>query len=171
MPQKTTSPYITVKESAIHNKGVYAKIFIPAGAQVIEYVGEKITKAEAERRALVPLTRHKNDQERHGAVYIFELNKRYDIDGDVPYNTARYLNHSCEPNCETENDGGHIWITALRDIMPGEELTYNYGYGFEDYQDHQCRCGSERCIGFILDEKFWPEFMALKKDSLDPVPA
>ena len=155
MPRKTASPFIIVKESAIHNLGVYARKKIPPGTRIIEYVGERITKAESERRAEVPLRRHKQDRDK-GAVYIFELNKRYDIDGDVAYNTARYINHSCHPNCETEIVRGHIWITALRDIEAGEELSYNYGYAFDEYEDHPCHCGSQRCVGFILDEKFWP---------------
>ena len=94
---------------------------------------------------------------KQGLVYIFELNKRYDIDGNVSYNTAKYINHSCAPNCEPEIIRGHIWIIALRNIMKGEELTYNYGYGFEDYQDHECRCGSDNCIGYILGEEYWPK--------------
>ena len=157
MPRKTTSPYVLVKDSKIHSTGVFAKKFIPEGTRIIEYVGEKITKAESNRRADIPLSRHKNDAS-HGAVYIFELNKRHDIDGDVSYNTARFLNHSCDPNCETGIVRGHIWIIALRDIEKGEELAYNYGYGYEDYEEHACRCGSKRCVGYILAEDQWPRF-------------
>ena len=149
-------PYIEVRESAIHSRGVFAKTAIPAETEIIEYLGEKITKAESERRAQIPLSRHKADR-RQGAVYIFELNKRYDIDGDVDYNFAKYINHSCEPNCEAVNIRGHVWITALRDIKAGEELVYNYGYALEDYKDHPCRCGSSRCVGYILNEEFWPQ--------------
>lgn len=156
-PAKTSSPYIRVRSSQIHNKGVFARKDIPAGARIIEYVGEKVTKAEAERRAQVPLSRHRGDQERHGAVYLFELNKRYDIDGDVSYNTARFINHSCEPNCEVQTIRGHLWIIALKDIRRGEEIAYNYGYGWDSYQDHPCRCGSRRCPGYILAEEHWPK--------------
>ena len=157
----TTSPYIIVRMSAIHGRGVFARKDIPSGSRVIEYVGEKITKAESERRAIVPLARHRQDNA-HGAVYIFELNKRYDIDGDVYYNTARYINHSCDPNCETEVDRGHVWIVAMRDIRKGEEISYNYGYSFEDYEDHPCLCGAPNCVGYILHEDHWPK---LKKKS------
>jgi len=151
---RTTSPYISVTKSSIHSLGVFAKQDIPAGTRVIEYVGERITKAESDRRAELPLERSKKDNS-CGAVYIFELNKRYDIDGDVFYNTARYINHSCDPNCETEISRGHIWIVALRDIKKGEELSYNYGYSYDDHEDHPCNCGSPRCVGYILAEEHW----------------
>ncbi|MCK5580970.1 MAG: SET domain-containing protein-lysine N-methyltransferase [Candidatus Omnitrophica bacterium] len=156
MPRKTTSPYVVVRDSRIHSTGVFAKKFIPEGTRIIEYVGERITKAESDRRADIPLNRHKKDAA-HGAVYIFQLNKRYDVDGAVSYNTARFLNHSCDPDCETDIIRGHIWIIALRDIEKGEELTYSYGYDFEDYQEHKCCCGSKRCVGYILAEEHWPK--------------
>jgi len=161
-PEKTTSPYIIVKASKIHNKGVYAKTSIPAGTKIIEYVGEKISKAEAQRRAEIPLGRHKKNQ-KNGAVYIFDLNKKQDLDGDVPYNTARFINHACEPNCEAENVRGHVWIISIKDIQPGEELTYNYGYYFDEYEDHRCNCGSEGCVGYILDKKYWPRLKRRQK--------
>jgi len=129
---------------------------IPKDTRVIEYVGEKVTKAEADRRADIPLNRNKKNGE-YGAVYIFILNKRHDIDGNVSHNTARFINHSCDPNCETEIIRGHIWIIALRDIKKGEEISYNYNYEIEDYKDHACQCGSNRCIGYILDEDQWPK--------------
>lgn len=154
--KKTTSPYILVKNSTIHGKGVYAKKDIPAETEIIEYVGERITKREADIRGEQVLNRSKTDVTR-GAVYIFELNKRYDIDGNVPWNTAGLINHSCDPNCEAINIDGHIWICARRDIEKGEELTYNYGYNFENYEEHPCRCGSDNCVGYILSEEYWPK--------------
>lgn len=160
-------PIVTIQESGIHNLGVFAKTMIPAGKQIIEYVGERITKAESERRAKIPVSRHQADQ-RFGAVYIFELNKRYDIDGDVAYNFAKYINHSCEPNCEAVNIRGHIWIIALRDIHPGEELNYNYGYDSDDYREHPCRCGSARCVGFIVHEDLWSTVQATTRHLREP---
>ena len=157
--KKTASPYITVKQSSIHSNGVFAKKNIPAGTRVIEYVGEKITKAESDRRAEVVLNVNKTDNTK-GAVYIFTLNKRYDIDGNVSYNTARLINHSCSPNCEAQLVRGHIWIVALKDIQRGEELTYNYGYDFDSYEEHPCRCGSPDCVGYILAEEHWPKLKA-----------
>jgi len=154
--QKTTSPFIVLKKSRIHNRGVFAGIDIPWGTEIIEYVGEKITKAESERRGAIVLGQAKKTRTK-GAVYIFELNSRFDLDGDVWYNTAGHINHSCSPNCEAVDIGGHIWIVALRDINPGEEITYNYGYDFEDWEVHPCRCGSANCIGYILAEEHWPK--------------
>ncbi|HRZ40301.1 MAG TPA: TrmH family RNA methyltransferase [Candidatus Omnitrophota bacterium] len=160
--KRTTSPYVRVEDSGIHGMGVFARKRIPAGVEIIEYVGEKITKAESERRAEIPLNQHKKDRTK-GAVYIFTLNARYDIDGNVPYNTARLINHSCSPNCEAVLSSGHIWITALRDIQQGEELTYNYGYDLDSYEDHPCRCGAENCVGYILAEEHWPKLHFKKK--------
>ncbi len=153
--KKTSSPYIVVKKSSIHSKGVFAKKDIPAETEIIEYVGERITKKEADIRGERVLSRSKTDVTR-GAVYIFELNKRFDIDGNVSWNTAGIINHSCDPNCEAVNIDGHIWICSKRDIDKGEELTYNYGYNFDNYEEHPCRCGSDNCVGFILDEEQWP---------------
>lgn len=152
----TTSPYIVVRKSRIHNKGVFARKDIPAGTRIIEYTGEKITKAKAYEIYEQSFQSHKKNKN-NGAVYLFELNKRYDINGNVPYNTARYINHSCDPNCETDIIRGKIWIIAVRDIRKGEEITYNYGYSYEDHEDHPCLCGSDRCIGYILKEDEWPK--------------
>ena len=159
-PPRTTSPYVTVRRSAIHGRGVFARKDIPLGARIIEYVGEKISKAEADRRADVPLKRHKEDRSR-GAVYIFELNKRHDIDGHLAYNTARYINHSCDPNAETEIIRGRIWVIAVRDIARHEEVSYNYGYGYDNEDEHPCACSRRRCVGYIIGEENWPK---LKKD-------
>jgi len=154
--RKTTSSYIALKKSRIHSIGIFAKKDIPKGTRIIEYVGERVTKAEADHRADIPLEESKKNGI-YGAVYIFILNKRYDIDGNVLYNTARLINHSCDPNCETEIIRGHIWVIALRDIKKGKELAYNYNYGIEDYEDHKCCCGSKRCVRYIVDEDYWPQ--------------
>ena len=159
--RRTTSPHIIVQRSRIHSTGIFAKKDIPKGTRIIEYIGERITKAESDCRADIPLGRNKQNRE-YGAVYIFDLNKRHDIDGNISYNTARFINHSCNPNCETEIIRGHIWIIALRDITEGEELSYNYNYGFEDYEDHECRCGSNQCVGYILDEDHWPRLRRME---------
>ncbi|MBL8012525.1 MAG: SET domain-containing protein-lysine N-methyltransferase [Candidatus Omnitrophica bacterium] len=156
----TKSPYITKRRSSIHGYGVYARCDIVKGTQIIEYVGEKITKREAEKRADRDLSQAQVNSD-HGAVYIFVLNNRYDIDGNVAYNTARYINHSCDPNCEAEIDRGKIWIAALRDIKKGEELSYNYGYDLDDYEQHPCKCQSNRCVGFIASEELWPQLKSL----------
>lgn len=164
MTQKTEeNKYIRVKKSGIHNAGVFAKQFIPRGTQIIEYVGEKITKKESDKRATKILEESKQNSEK-GAVYIFEINKKYDLDGNVPYNTARFINHSCKPNCESENIDEKIWITATRDIQKGEELLYNYGYDIDTFHEHPCLCGSENCVGYIADEDKWKKLkQTLKK--------
>lgn len=164
--EPTTSPYLTKRKSSIHGYGVYARCDIPKGTQIIEYVGEKITKREAEKRADRDLSKSQEDND-HGAVYIFVLNSRHDIDGNVSYNTAKYINHSCDPNCEAEIDRGKIWIAALRDIKKGEELSYNYGYDLNDYERHPCKCQSHRCVGYIASEEFWPRLRKLVEKAQD----
>jgi len=150
----TTSPYILKRKSKIHGWGVFAKKDIPKDTKIIEYVGEKVTKKESDRRSDLTLHKAKKNAE-HGSVYIFELNKRQDIDGNVSWNTARHINHTCNPNCEAHLMHGHIWIVATRNIKKGQELSYNYGYGFEDYHEHKCRCGAHNCVGYILDKTHW----------------
>ena len=97
---------------------------------------------------------------RTGSVYIFELNKKYDIDGSVSYNKAKYINHSCNPNCEVDIINNQIWISSIKNIKKGDELSYDYGYEFDkdDYKDHVCKCGSKICIGFIISSDDWPKY-------------
>ena len=123
---------------------MFARVPFRAGERIIEYIGEKISKSESLRRC---------QQENY---YIFSLDDDWDIDGSVDWNLARYANHSCEPNCETDVIDGHIWIIALRDIAVGEEITYNYTYDLDDYRDHPCRCGTPSCVGYIVAEEFFP---------------
>src|SRR5206468_8961497 len=104
---------VRVGTSCIDGQGLFAEQNIKQGTKIIRYIGQKITQAESDRRLAA------------GNVYIFGLDERYAIDGDTPKNTARYINHSCDPNCHTEQFGNTIWIVAIRDIQVGEELTYN----------------------------------------------
>ena len=86
-------------------------------------------------------------------IYLYNLNSRYDLDGDFSYNTARLINHSCDPNCEVEGKGLEIWVTSIRFIEKGEELSYDYGFGFDqDYKQFPCKCGSKKCCGYIVRE-------------------
>ena len=147
-PAPVTSPWARRGRSGIHGRGLYATRLIPAGTRIIEYVGERITKAESDRRDDARIARRKRGGD--GCVYIFELNRRHDLDGDVPWNTARLINHACSPNCEPQGIRGRIWIVALRDIPAGEELTYDYGFDFENWEDHPCRCGAQDCFGYIV---------------------
>ena len=93
-------------------------------------------------------------------MYIFELNKKYDIDGSMLYNKARYINHSCNPNCEVDIIKNKIWISSIKKINKGEELNYDYGYPFneDDFNDHICKCGSDNCIGFIISQDDWVKY-------------
>lgn len=141
---------IIVKKSKIHGKGVFATKNLKKGTKIIEYIGEKIPKEEGDRRAAVSLKNSKKDPNA-GATYIFELNKKYDIDGNVSKNKARFINHSCSPNCKIEIIKDHIWIISKRNIKKGEELNYNYSYSVEDCLEHLCKCGSKNCVGYIVD--------------------
>jgi hypothetical protein len=134
---------ITFRHSSIDRLGGFAQDDIPARTRVIEYVGERINKTESRRRC------EANNE------YIFTLNDEYDLDGNVPWNPARLLNHSCAPNCEAQLDEGRIWIVALRNIQAGEELTFNYGYDLEGYRQYTCRCGTAECVGYIVAEEFF----------------
>ena len=133
-----------IKKSNIDNRGVYAAKNIKAGKIIIYYKGKLITKKETE-------TNPKYDNDK--AIYLFNLNSRYDMDGDFEYNDARLINHTCNPNCEVAGKGLKLWIFALRDIKKNEELSYDYGFGFdEDYKQFPCKCGSKKCCGFIVRE-------------------
>ena len=154
--EPTTSKYIEVRESEIHGTGVFAKTKVPKGKKVIEYVGEKITKKESERRSIALIEKNQGS-ETDGAVYIFEVNKRYDIDGNIPENTARFINHSCDPNCEPDVIKNRVWLISKRKIKEGEELSYNYGFDLDGYEDHICKCGAKKCVGYITAEDNWPK--------------
>jgi len=151
------------KKSGVHGSGLFASQNIKKGLKIIEYVGDKVTKKEGDRRGDIQLNKAKRNIN-NGMVYIFELNKRYDIDGSVKYNHARLINHSCSPNCEVVIDNNEIWILAIKKIKKNAELSYNYGYAYdEDYVDHTCKCGSSKCVGYILDEDHWPKLKKAKK--------
>jgi SET domain-containing protein len=144
-----------VRGSDIHGRGVYATRDIAAKTRIIEYVGELVDKKESEKRGV---KLHAEAQKSGGAaVYIFTLSKRWDIDGDVPWNTARLINHSCDPNCEAWIEGRKIFIYALRDIAAGEELSFDYGFDVDCHEDHPCRCGAEQCVGYIVSQSQWDE--------------
>jgi hypothetical protein len=139
-----TTERVVFRHSTIHGMGGYARQPITAGTQVIEYVGEKITKAESVKRCAA------------SNAYIFTLDHEFDLDGDVARNPARFINHGCAPNCEAEIDHDQrIWIVALRDIQPDEELTFNYNYDLVEYREHPCQCGAPECVGFIVAEEFF----------------
>jgi SET domain-containing protein len=136
-------PLLWVGKSRIAGKGLFSAQDIQKGTRILQYIGEKITKAESEKRL---------DQ---GNAYIFAFNDHSDIDGKVLRNKARYINHSCAPNCAVHTTSRTIWIVALRDIKAGEELTFNYGYELDSEMEQPCTCGAECCCGYILAPQYW----------------
>ncbi len=145
-------PPLEIRDSTIEGVGAFAAGRIRRGQRIIEYMGERISVAEADHRYAV-------GEGPHPHVLLFTVDERIVIDGGVNGNEARFINHSCEPNCESVTRGKRIWIYALRDILPGEELTYDYNLtgdaGDLEGQAGQypCRCGSASCRGtmFKLD--------------------
>ena len=148
-----------VKKSKVHGTGVFASGNIKKSSRIIEYIGEKITKKEGDKRSADRIKNFLN-KKNEGSVYIFELNKKYDIDGSPLYNKARYINHSCSPNCEVDIIDNKIWIISIKKINKGEELNYDYGYPFDkdDFDDHVCKCGSNKCIGYIISQDDWGKY-------------
>lgn len=146
--RRSSSAWIFSRRSSIHGRGVYACRAIPDGTRIVEYTGERITKAEAARREKRRLARGRRGQD--DCVYIFELNARHDLDGRSRSNIARLINHACAPNCRAKVQRGRIWIVARRDIAAGEELTFDYGFKLSDWRHHVCRCGGAKCAGFIV---------------------
>ena len=139
--KKHDHPLVDFRKSQIHGWGGYAKAKIRKGKRIIEYIGPRLNKEQAERELL------------NQNCYVFTVTDDSDIDGSVRWNPARFLNHSCDPNCESDIKRDRVWIYALRTIQPGEELTYNYAHELDDYADRPCRCGSEKCVGFMVAEE------------------
>jgi hypothetical protein len=139
-----------LRRSTIHGLGVYARTEIQKGTRLIEYAGEHISNAEADRR-------YDDESMPQHHTFLFILNSRTCIDAAVGGNVSRFINHSCDPNCVAWIEGQHIWIDALRDIGEGEELSYDYEYDFlpeytvEDLEFYGCRCGSPKCRSTIVD--------------------
>ncbi len=152
--ERCDSGWCEARRSGIHGRGLFASRDIPAGTPIIEYTGEKIDKEESNKRGWAQIDHAKATGD--ASVYIFTLDDQYDIDGNVPGNAARLINHSCDPNCEAYIENASIWIAALRDIARDEELFYNYGFDLESYQDHPCHCGTKKCVGHIAGEEYWP---------------
>ena len=158
LKERAKSEYCEARSSEIHGTGVYAIKDIPVGKKIIEYLGERIDKEESERRANAQMEHAEKTGD--AAVYIFTLNKKWDLDGNMPWNTARLLNHSCAPNCEAWIEDKQIFLYSLREIAKGEELTFDYGFDIENYEDHPCLCGSDDCVGYIVGRDYWEELAA-----------
>jgi uncharacterized protein len=145
-----------VHGSAIHGRGVVARTSIKTGDRICEYRGERIGWPEA-------LRRHPHDPEQPFHTFYFSVTDDLVIDGNARGNFSRFINHSCEPNCEAEMDEvrgvTRVFIHALRNIAKGEELTYNYGLTLDERytptlkKQFACHCGSAKCSGTMLSPK------------------
>ena len=133
--------HLLIRKSGIHGCGCYTTVAIPGGTHIIEYTGTRLSKEEADELYA----------ERHD-TYLFWIGEgKYVMDGD---DVAAFINHSCNPNCETDEFDEHIWVIALRDIAPGEELTYDYNlYDGDDDDEAICRCGAGNCRGTMYGEE------------------
>ncbi len=144
-----SNEWFELRRSPIQGLGAFARKDIPKDTRIIEYVGEKISWAESDRRY------DDEDMDRHH-TFLFTLNSRVVVDAAVDGNDARFINHSCDPNCEAIIERGRIWIDAKQDIAEGAELLYDYQYEWDsDYTKddllfYACRCGTKKCRGTIV---------------------
>jgi uncharacterized protein len=140
---------IQVRRSGVHGKGVFAVARLARKEVIIEYKGEVISWKEA-------LRRHPHDPSDPNHTFYFHIDDGNVIDAKVGGNSARWINHACQPNCEADEVNGRVFIKALRGIRPGEELFYDYGLVLDERQTRkvkkqfECRCGSPRCRGTML---------------------
>ena len=147
--KKAAEPMFEVRRSKIHGRGVYATRRIRKGTRVVEYLGERITHDVADDRYEM-----KDDD---GHTFLFVVNDEICIDAGVGGNAARYINHTCNPNCETVIENERVFIDAIRTIRPGDELGYDYQLTWESTDDPEelklygCRCGARQCRGTMLD--------------------
>lgn len=144
-------PFFEIRASGIQGLGAFATRAIPAGTRLVEYAGQRLTPAEADAR-------YPDGDERHH-TFLFAIDDEVVIDAAVGGNDARFINHSCEPNCDAVIEDGRIWIETIRAVPPGEELAYDYAYVLEERHTpaakrrYPCNCGSGRCRGTILAKK------------------
>jgi SET domain-containing protein len=144
--------WFELRRSKIQGVGAFALKDIPRGTRLIEYAGELISNGEADRR-------YPDDTGERHHTFLFVLNQRVIIDAAYDGNDARFINHSCDPNCQANIERGHIWIDAIRRIPAGTELAYDYEYDddpkytVKDLLFYGCRCGSPKCRKTIVDTK------------------
>jgi uncharacterized protein len=145
---------LIIRSSAIHAAGCYATTRIAKGRRVAEYTGPRITKDEADEL-----------YEGSPVTYLFGLGDGARvIDGHC---MAMFINHSCDPNCETDEEDGRVWITSLRSISPGEEITYDYCLYDGGDEEQTCNCGAARCRGTMYSRE---EIRKRKADARKPQP-
>ena len=150
--KSTDTRRIQTRRSGVHGKGVFALVDLAPGETLIEYTGEIITWTEA-------LERHPHDPSDPNHTFYFSIDEDHVIDAKVGGNAARWINHSCAPNCEADETGGRVFIRTLRAIEPGEELFYDYGLTIDERytpalkKQYECRCGARGCRGTMLAPK------------------
>ena len=152
IPRIATNSRIVARKSAIHGRGVFATGALKKGERIIEYLGERISHKEADRR-------YADEHEWSPHTFLFLVDDKTCIDATHGGNTARWINHSCAPNCEIEDEDRRIFIHALRTIRRGEELMYDYNLVLDERHTpaakkaHPCFCGSKKCRGTLLGSK------------------
>jgi SET domain-containing protein len=152
MPTRKSKPRrrFVARNSGIHGRGVFATTHIPKGTRLVEYKGQRLTEAQVDKR-------YANDDSPH--TFLFALDDGMVIDATYQGNSARWINHSCAPNCEAVDDGGRIFIETLRALRPGDELVYDYRIELEEKhtpelkRQYRCLCGARHCKGTILNAK------------------
>jgi SET domain-containing protein len=143
-PIRKAQRLLKVGSSRVHGRGVYAKLFIPKGTRIIEYTGQRVSWEAAAVDEAGPHT------------FIFGLGSGEVIDPAIGGNEARWINHCCDPNCEAIEEDDRVFIYAMRDIEPGEELSYDYALEIDEpitakaKKEYECSCGSSSCRGTML---------------------
>ena len=150
-PPIASSPLIEVRNSPVHGRGVFAVQPIKKGTRILEYLGDRVSHEAADKR-------YEDHDESDNHTFLFIVDKKTVIDAGVGGNDARFINHQCEGNCESVIENRRVFIDAVRDIEPGQELGYDYEIGREKDDPpnvdeiYACRCGSPKCRGTML----WP---------------
>jgi len=154
--------YFVVRSSGVHGKGAFALKTIRKGTRLVEYVGENITPEESDKR-------YDDTKVKDHHTFLFAVDKRKVIDATFGGNEARFINHSCDPNCDAVIEKRRVYIEANRTIRKGEELAYDYNYERTpkttkaDERLYRCLCGAEECRGTILSAKVTLPRKAAKK--------
>ncbi len=162
-----TQPWFEIRRSEIQGRGAFAVRRIPKGTRLIEYTGERITHQQADKRY---------DDEAKGRhhTFLFIASRRWVVDARREGSEAKYINHSCDPNCEAVIERGRIFIEAIKTIPAGTELSYDYSYGRdgtetpEDEARYVCLCGTKKCRGSILEPKKAPRTPRYAKTAKHP---
>lgn len=150
-PPIVSSPLVEVRNSPVHGRGVFAAKPIKKGTRILEYLGDRVSHEAADKR-------YEGHDENDNHTFLFIVDKHTVIDAGVGGNDARFINHQCEGNCESVIENRRVFIDAVRDIEPGQELGYDYEIGREKDDPpnadeiYACRCGSPKCRGTML----WP---------------